>query len=150
MTKIKVFENNFENKYHKYQGTTLYSNIKKKILLIKGLEELKDELNQLKNEGGIISIQTDEKVNGFFKLVIESSDLYEKDGFKEGFEELLNYQPDKDFKFGYVFSQIEQGDYTYLDDFLKNKDIIPEKIYEDDLISQIKGSLAFKPVPQTR
>ena len=82
--------------------------------------------------------------------MIESSDLYEKDGFKEGFEELLNYQPDKDFKFGYVFSQIEQGDYTYLDDFLKNKDIIPEKIYEDDLISQIKGSLAFKPVPQTR
>ena len=37
-----------------------------------------------------------------------------------------------------------------MDDFLKNKDIIPEKIYEDDLISQIKGSLAFKPVPQTR
>ena len=99
-------------------------------------EEIESELQILESQD-----------SGFLSLVINAADLYGKDEFKDSFEELLKYQPDDKFMFGVVFTKME-GDYKYLDEFLQNPDIIPEKIYEDALISEITKKITI-PTHQT-
>lgn len=124
--------------------------------LAKKIAELTDAKNLLdtpkeKIETELTLLESQEAPNGFLKLVIESADLYEKDGFQKRFEELLNYQPKDKFMFKYVFNEIETNktNYEYLEEFLKNQVKIPKQIEKDHLFPQIMGSLTFKPVPQT-
>jgi len=127
--------------------------MRREIERLKGLlnatpEELTQQIEKKKEE-----VEEQQETNDFLLLVIESANLYEKEGFKEGFDKLLNYQPDDNFMFKYVFSQIEQGEqgkYEYLDEFLRYPVKMPNQIYNDQLIPQIKGTLAFTPILQTR
>jgi chromosome segregation ATPase len=110
-------------------------------------EELKQQIETKQEE-----LKVQQETNEFLLLVINAADLYEKEGFKESFDDLLNYQPDDKFMFDYAFSQIEQekGKYEYLDEFLRIPVKMPYQIYNDQLIPQIKGTLAFRPILQTR
>ena len=141
-------ESNEKNGELMEKMTEEHDNMKKEIERLQALlktkpEELTDKIKTKEEE-----VQLQQETNEFLLLVIKAADLYEKDEFKDGFDDLLKYQPDDKFMFNYAFSQIEQGDYKYLDNFLMNQDKIPEKIYEDPLILQIKGTLAFKPASQ--
>jgi hypothetical protein len=125
--------------------------LRREIERLKGLlnakpEELTQQIETKKEE-----VEEQQETNKFLLLVINAADLYEKEGFEESFDHLLDYQPDDKFMFDYAFSQIEQekGKYEYLDEFLRNPVKMPDQIYNDQLIPQIKGTLAFRPILQT-
>lgn len=132
------------------QMTEDQGNLRREIERLTGLlnakpEELTQQIEKKKEE-----VEEQQETNKFLLLAIKAADLYEKEGFKESFDDLLNYQPDDKFMFGYAFSQIEQekGKYEYMDEFLMNLVKIPDQIYNDQLIPQIKGTLAFRPILQ--
>jgi hypothetical protein len=149
MAKLKE-KNEEENGELMEQMTEDQENLRREIERLKGLlnakpEELKQQIETKQEE-----LKVQQETNEFLLLAIKAADLYEKEGFKEGFVDLLNYQPDDKFMFDYAFSQIEQekGKYEYLDDFLRNPVKMPDQIYTDQLIPQIKGTLAFRPILQ--
>jgi chromosome segregation ATPase len=148
MARLKE-EKNKKNDELMEKMTEEQQNMKKEIERLQDLlkatpEDLTDKIKTKQEE-----VEKQEETNEFLNLVIESAKTYETDGFKASFDDLLNYQPEDNFMFNYAFSQIEQGKYNYLDEFLRNPVKIPDQIYEDALISQIKGTLAFKPTSQT-
>ena len=74
--------------------------------------------------------------NEFYRLMLKSADLYEKDEFDASLDKLLKYQPINEFIFKDVFTSIESDfeKYGYMEDFLKSKEI-PEQIYNDSIFT---------------
>jgi len=133
--------------------TEYQENLRREIERLKGLLNAKPEELTQQIETKQEELKVQQETNEFLLLAINAADLYEKEGFKKSFDDLLNYQPDDNFMFKYVFSQIEQeqekGKYEYLDEFLRYPVKMPYQIYNDQLIPQIKGTLAFRPILQT-
>jgi hypothetical protein len=118
-------------------------------------EEIQTTLEKMKGEREKISgrLEFELKIHRenpeFFPLMLETANSYEKEGFNEALDKLLNYRPMNKFMFKEVFTSIENKfkDYQYMDSFFQDN-TIPEIIYEDELFDKTIQTL--KPTLQTR